>query len=738
MAKIDVVIDGSGAKRGARDVVRSLDQIRERTASTDRQLSKTSKSFKGLGLAMQGLRAAAGPLAAAFGVKEIIQTTNEYQGLQNQLKVVTDSSDQLAAANERLFAISQKTRTPLEATVGLYSKASIAAKELGASQEQLYKLVETTGKALAVGGTSAAEASGSLRQLSQAFSSGIVRAEEFNSILEGAFPLAQAAAAGLDAAGGSVGKLRNLIVEGEVSSKAFFDAILKGGKELDTKFAKTTLTLGQGFTLLGNSFTKFIGRLTESTGVAGGFSKLLEGASKAVDQLGKALFDTLKPADELSEGIKLMASALILMGQAVNLALTPIKLAWQGFKTLGNAIGGVAAAMVQFAHGEFSSAADTIKAVMSDTGDSIKGSFKDAYADAVESTSGTIERLVQIWDEGSRQIAEVQKQTQEDTGGGSGPEVDEKALKAAEKRAQALRDQAEALKQAVDPMYVYEQELDKINTLLIEGLVSQEQADAAIVQAGEAYNAANPEIQKYLEQLEAAKSLTEEVRTPQEQYTQSVMDYIDLLNSGLITQETFGRAVEDANQKMIDAMDKSKETSTQLSEFAKQGARNIQTAFADFLFDPFDGGVKGMVSGFAEALKRMAAEALSQTILTGILNAFAPGAGAAAGAGGGGGGILAALAGGFAGRANGGPLQEGQASIVGERGKPEVFIPKTDGTVVPMEKMGGQAPNVEVPVNITNVTDPKATVAAIESGQGQKAILNVISSNPDAIKRALS
>ena len=50
------------------------------------------------------------------------------------------------------------------------------------------------GKALAIQGSSATESSGALRQLSQAFSSGIVRAEEFNSILEGAFPIAQAAA----------------------------------------------------------------------------------------------------------------------------------------------------------------------------------------------------------------------------------------------------------------------------------------------------------------------------------------------------------------------------------------------------------------------------------------------------------------------------------------------------------------------------------------------------------------
>ena len=96
-----------------------------------------------------------------------------------------------------------------------------------------------------------AQARGALTQLSQTLGQSIVRGEEFNSILEGAFPIALAAARGLDAAGGSVGRLRTLVIEGRVSSEEFFRAIWRGGGEIDQQFALTTPTHRAG--IHGNS-----------------------------------------------------------------------------------------------------------------------------------------------------------------------------------------------------------------------------------------------------------------------------------------------------------------------------------------------------------------------------------------------------------------------------------------------------------------------------------------------------
>ena len=61
------------------------------------------------------------------------------------------------------------------------------------------------------------------------------------------------------------------------------------------------------------------------------------------------------------------------------------------------------------------------------------------------------------------------------------------------------------------------------------------------------------------------------------------------------------------------------------------------------------------------------------------------------------------LGGAFSGRAGGGSIQGGQASVVGERG-PEVFVPNTGGKIVPnynLRSLGGQSTVVNQSINIS-------------------------------------
>ncbi|MDT4328737.1 hypothetical protein ACQE3D_09650 [Methylomonas sp. MS20] len=57
----------------------------------------------------------------------------------------------------------------------------------------------------------------------------------------------------------------------------------------------------------------------------------------------------------------------------------------------------------------------------------------------------------------------------------------------------------------------------------------------------------------------------------------------------------------------------------QLSEFSGQAARNIQSDFADFLFDPFADGTQDMAKGFGDALRKMAAESATANIFNSLL-----------------------------------------------------------------------------------------------------------------------
>jgi len=51
-----------------------------------------------------------------------------------------------------------------------------------------------------------------------------------------------------------------------------------------------------------------------------------------------------------------------------------------------------------------------------------------------------------------------------------------------------------------------------------------------------------------------------------------------------------------------------------MSDFARKAAENIQDAMANFLFDPFSEGLRGMLEGFTTMLRRMVAEAMAADI----------------------------------------------------------------------------------------------------------------------------
>jgi len=272
-ANLVLGVDTRGLKKGER----ALDDTTRAGRKTERAVDKTGDAFTVAGAksrastsmmsdGMKRAAAAAVLLSVAVIGTASLRAAEQYAKMTNGLKAMGASSSEAAMQLNALTDISLRTRAPLDATAQLYTRISIAADELGASQQEVLRFTENVGLALGAAGIGANEASGALMQLSQAMSGGVVRAEEFNSILENAFPLAQAAARGIDAAGGSVGKLRQLVVDGKVSSEEFFDAILSQGDALEETFANTEITIGQATTNIGTAFTSLIGTLDQMTG----------------------------------------------------------------------------------------------------------------------------------------------------------------------------------------------------------------------------------------------------------------------------------------------------------------------------------------------------------------------------------------------------------------------------------------------------------------------------------------
>lgn len=142
------------------------------------------------------------------------------------------------------------------------------------------------------------------------------------------------------------------------------------------------------------------------------------------------------------------------------------------------------------------------------------------------------------------------------------------------------------------------------------------------------------------------------------------------------------------NDTLAELADQSAARAAQMSDgmsvYAEQAARNIQTAFADFLFDPFDKGIKGMLAGFIDTIRRMAAEAAAAELLKGFFTWGASFFGSGSSLG----GFFGTMASNIGTRASGGPVSAGKPYLVGEQG-PELFIPGMSGGILPNAAMAG-------------------------------------------------
>jgi tape measure domain-containing protein len=236
-----------------------------------------------------GLLSTAAAFGAAFSVREVQAITDAYIRFTNSLKVAGVEGAALGQVQSALFASAQRNGVELEALGTLYGRASQAAKSLGATQTDLLKFTDGVTNALRIQGGDPAAASGALLQLSQALQAGTVRAEEFNSVNEGAFPILQAVAAGMDRAGGSVAKLRAEVLAGKVTSQEFFQAFLKGSASLEERAAKSTLTSAQALTQLRNALVQYVGGSDQAAGASAAMASGIKALADNIDVIIPAI-----------------------------------------------------------------------------------------------------------------------------------------------------------------------------------------------------------------------------------------------------------------------------------------------------------------------------------------------------------------------------------------------------------------------------------------------------------------
>lgn len=255
------------------------DQTKQGFDSVNKQVKGTQKSLFNL---KNVILAVAGSVV----IRQTLELANTYQNLQNRLKLVTGSAEELATVQQGLFEISQRTRGGFAETVELYQKLALQSKNLGLESSELSQITENVNKVIAIAGVNSIQASSGILQLSQAFASGRLQGDEFRSISENIPPLLDIFAKEL---GVTRGELKKLGAEGKITSDIIATALLKETENINEQFGQLSPTLSQASTTISNSFLNLAGQLAETTGIADLLAGALIGVSKAIDSITESL-----------------------------------------------------------------------------------------------------------------------------------------------------------------------------------------------------------------------------------------------------------------------------------------------------------------------------------------------------------------------------------------------------------------------------------------------------------------
>lgn len=249
-------------------------------------LDRVDNSAKNTTSGANSLRSVLATVASLGTAAALIHMADACTTLNTSLRLSSNSAAEAYVAYERLFVIAQKGRVSFTELGATYTTIARAGNELGVSQNRLLNVTESIANAMTIGGGSAQSMQAALVQLGQGLSSGTLRGEELNSILEQTPRLAKALADGM---GVSVGQLRSLGEQGKLTAETVINALEKSGPQLAKEMASATLTVGQAYTVLTNSVTKFVGEADSASGASGNLASVLQQLSSAVDSVGSTI-----------------------------------------------------------------------------------------------------------------------------------------------------------------------------------------------------------------------------------------------------------------------------------------------------------------------------------------------------------------------------------------------------------------------------------------------------------------
>lgn len=225
----------------------TTETMKNETQKLTEEQKNAQKTTGNLTNAVKGLL---GAYLGFQGISKLLNMSDTLVSTTARLNLINDQLQTTAELNDMIFASANRTRSAYTETAAFVAQlGSMAGDAFNNNTAEIVAFAEQINKQLVISGASGESASAAIFQLQQALSSGVLRGEELNSVMEQTPIIAQSI---VDYLGITKGELRDMAAEGKITADVVKNAMFAAAEETNAKFAEMPMTWSQVFTIFGN------------------------------------------------------------------------------------------------------------------------------------------------------------------------------------------------------------------------------------------------------------------------------------------------------------------------------------------------------------------------------------------------------------------------------------------------------------------------------------------------------
>ena len=199
---------------------------------------------------MQTIKGAVAAYATIQTLSAALNLSDQLTSTTARLNLMNDGLQTTQDLQNMIYLSAERSRGSYQATADAVSKLGLMAGDAFSSSEEIIAFMEQVNKQFTIAGTEAAGIDAAMLQLTQAMGSGVLRGEEYNSILEQAPNIIQAIADYMEV---PKGQLKDMAAEGLITADIVKAAMFAAADDTNAKFEQMPKTFSQIWTSFQNT-----------------------------------------------------------------------------------------------------------------------------------------------------------------------------------------------------------------------------------------------------------------------------------------------------------------------------------------------------------------------------------------------------------------------------------------------------------------------------------------------------